>query len=141
QIGGSKSGIEGGEICRNTITGRDLPNGAGNLCNGIMLAGASNVNVYDNKVQGGIQSGLYFDSGRGLNVHDNTVTGFAPGGIFAVRIENVTDSVFQNNSVTKVRAGEDDRFVEIGKSSNNVYSGNRRGGVVLLRGSSEKSHQ
>lgn len=141
QIGGSKHEVSGGQVCRNTIIGRDLPSGAGAMLNGLTVAGAYNIGVFDNQVQGAMQSGMYLNLDRSLDVHDNTLTGVAPGGIFAVRVENVTNSMFTNNSLSKTNGAEDDRFVEIGRSGNNVYSGNKRGAVVLLGGSRERSHQ
>jgi len=142
QTGGSKHGVNRGEICRNTILGRDLAIGSqGALLNGLMLAGVFDLNVHDNKVQGALQSGIYLNNGQNLDIENNTLTEVAPGGIFAVRVENVTDSRFVNNSIIKISRGNDDRFVEIGKSGNNIYTDNRRGSVVLLRGSRETNHQ
>lgn len=142
QTGGSKHGISGGEVCRNTILGRDLaPGSQGSLLNGIAVAGANNIKVYGNSVQGALQSGLYFNNSRGLDVQKNILTDVAPGGIVAVRVENVTNSKFINNVLTKISPGNDDRFVEMGTSGNNVYTGNKRGSVVLLHGSAETDHQ
>lgn len=140
QIGGSKHEINGGEVCRNTIIGRDLRQGAETtFLNGISVAGAYRIKVYGNSIQGGLQSGLYLNNDRELDVHDNTVKSVAPGGIFAARVENVTNSTFTNNTIEKFFDGDDDRFVEIGNSRRNVYSQNKRGSVVLLNGSVETS--
>ena len=142
QTGGSKHGINGGEVCRNTILGRDLAVGSqGALLNGLMFSGSFNLKIHDNTVQGALQSGIYLNNDRYLDIENNKLTEVAPGGIFAVRVENVTDSRFANNSIIKISKGNDDRFVEIGKSGNNVYIGNRRGSVVLMNGSKETNNQ
>jgi hypothetical protein len=138
QSGGSKHQINGGEVCRNTILGRDLMQGADTgLLNGIAVAGSYRIKVYGNRVQGGLQSGLYLNNDRELDVRDNTIKSVAPGGIFAARVENVSNSTFTNNTIEKFFPGDDDRFVEMGTSRNNVYSRNKRGGVSLLGGSRE----
>ena len=134
QIGGSKLPVNGGEVCRNKIKGVGL-------LNGIAVAGTKNISVHDNSVNTAMQSGLYLNNNSGLTVTNNTFFNVAPGGIFAVRVENTTNSKFSNNSVSKDSPGYDDRFVEMGSSRNNIYSGNRRGAVVLMRGSSETDHQ
>ncbi|HTH51981.1 MAG TPA: hypothetical protein VL501_08610, partial [Pyrinomonadaceae bacterium] len=135
QTGGSNLGIQGGEICRNKIIGRDAAKGIdGSMLNGIAVSGSNDISVHDNLVQGALQSGLYINKCLRLEVERNTLYDVAPGGIVAVRVENTRDSRFVGNSVKKHAAGNDDRFVELGSSGNNVYSGNTRGAAVLLRG-------
>jgi hypothetical protein len=132
QYGGSENGITGGEISDNEIIGYDLDNAspAGFLLNGVTLAGGYGTKVYNNKIQGCSQSGMYLTNGRYLDVHDNTVRSCgANASIYAVRVESVADSNLFNNIVEKIfsLAGTDDSLTELATSQ---FTGTAAGSTI-----------